>query len=246
MSDFQNEFGIDRGENKSKIQPTNKVRKDIPSNSIAGYNENELKEWLEKNGERILKDYYHRGFNTFSISGGTKLPKHDESEYQVATKSGQGVVFTNTGNCKILGNASVEVISNGKKNAGAGFNKKGDAGIVIYSKDGVIHIETLHGDITIRSSDNVNIEAGNNINIVAKNNINVDCVNYKKIATGNSSDIAEEKTLIHSGEELTLHCDTDNVQTSTGFDEELAGKDLRENIVNDYENIDKISNSGGG
>ena len=56
----------------------------------------------------------------------------------------------------------------------------------------------------------------------------------------------KEKTLIHSGEELTLHCDTDNVQTSTGFDEELAGKDLRENLVNDYENIDKISNSGGG
>ena len=114
MSDFQNEFGIDRGENKSKIQPTNKVGKDIPSNSIAGYTEEQLKEWLEKNGEKILKDYYHRGFNTFSISGGTKLPKHDESEYQVATKSGQGVVFTNTGNCKILGNASVEVISNGK------------------------------------------------------------------------------------------------------------------------------------
>ena len=44
----------------------------------------------------------------------------------------------------------------------------------------------------------------------------------------------------------SLHCDTDNVQTSTGFDEELVGKDLRENIVNDYENIDAISNSGGG
>ena len=71
-------------------------------------------------------------------------------------------------------------------------------------------------------------------------------MNYKKIATGNSSDIAEEKTLIHSGEELSLHCDTDNIQTSTGFDEELAGKDLRENIVNDLENIDANSNSGGG
>ena len=246
MSDFQNEFGIDRGENKSKIQPTNKVGKDIPSNSIAGYTEEQLKDWLEKNGEKILKDYYHRGYNTFSVSGGTKLPKHDESEYQLATKSGQGVVFTNTGNCKILGNASVEVISNGKKNAGAGFNKKGDAGIVIYSKDGVIHIETLHGDVTIRSSENVNIQAGKNINITAGGNINVDCVNYKKIATGNSNNIAEGNTLIHSGKELTLHCDTDNVQTSSGFDEELAGKDLRETIVNDYENIDKISNSGGG
>ena len=66
MSDFQNEFGIDRGENKSKIQPTNKVGKDIPSNSIAGYTEEQLKDWLEKNCEKILKDYYHRGYNTFS------------------------------------------------------------------------------------------------------------------------------------------------------------------------------------
>ena len=32
MSDFQ--MNLDRGENKSKIQPTNKVGKDIPSNSI--------------------------------------------------------------------------------------------------------------------------------------------------------------------------------------------------------------------
>ena len=242
MSDFQ----IDRGEKKSKIQPTNKVGKDIPTNSIAGLDEQELNDWFDRNAEKLLKNYYHRGYHTFSVSGGTKLPKHDESEYQVATNSGQGVLFTNTGNCKILGNASVEVISNGKKNAGAGFNKKSDAGIVIYSKDGVIHIETLHGDITIRSSNNVNIQAGKNINITAGKNINVDCVNYKKIATGNSSDIAEGNTLIHSGTELSLHSDTDNVQTSSGFDEELAGKELRENIVNDHENIDKISNSGGG
>ena len=40
MSDFQ----IDRGENKSKIEPTNKVGKDIPSNSIAGYDEDQLKD----------------------------------------------------------------------------------------------------------------------------------------------------------------------------------------------------------
>ena len=214
-----------------------------------GLTQSEIKKLVEAEvGTQLerLEKYYRRGYPTFNMMGGHDLEQHDLAEFEIDTESGQGILFTNTGNCKILGNASVEVISNGKKNAGAGFNKKGDAGIVIYSKDGVIHIETLHGDITIRSSDNVNIEAGNNINIVAKNNINVDCVNYKKIATGNSSDIAEEKTLIHSGEELTLHCDTDNIQTSTGFDEELAGKDLRENIVNDYENIDAISNSGGG
>ena len=106
-----------------------------------------------------LEKYYRRGYPTFNMMGGHDLEQHDLAEFEIDTESGQGILFTNTGNCKILGNASVEVISNGKKNAGAGFNKKSDAGIVIYSKDGVIHIETLHGDITIRSSNNVNIDA---------------------------------------------------------------------------------------
>ena len=75
MSDFQ----IDRGENKSKIQPTNKVGKDIPTNSIAGLDEQELNDWFDRNAEKLLKNYYHRGYHTFSVSGGTKLPKHDES-----------------------------------------------------------------------------------------------------------------------------------------------------------------------
>ena len=242
---MSNSFPIDRGSNKSKIQPSRKIGKDLPTNSIANYTEEQLQEWIKDNVDKTLKDYYRRGFNTFSFSGGTALPKHDESEFQCCTKSGQGLLFTNTGNCKLLGNASVEIISNGKKNAGAGFNEKSDAGIVLYSKDGVIHIESLHGDITIRSSHNVNVEAGKNINLTATNgNINVDCVNYKKIATSNSTDVAEKNTLIHSGTELSLHCDTDNIQTSTGFDVELAGKESRNNIVNDHKNIDAISSSG--
>ena len=236
-SDFQ----INRGDNKPKVTPAKKVGKDIPSNSIANFDEKQLEEWLDKNGDRILKNYYQRNHHTFSVSGGTKLLKHDESEYSMSTKSGQGILFTNTGNCKLLGNASVEVVSNGKKNAGQGFEKKSDAGIVIYAKDGVIHIEAKHGDITIRSSDNVNIEAKNDINLTANNNINVDCINYKNTCTGDHSDIVEGKTLVHTGTELSLHCDTDNIQTSSGFDEDLAGKDLRENLINEHKVIDQLS-----
>ena len=237
MSDFQ----IDRGTNKPKVTPAKKVGKDIPSNSIANFSEEQLEKWLDENGERILKNYYQRNHHTFSIQGGGKLSQHDESEYSMSTNSGQGILFTNTGNCKMLGNASVEVVSGGKKNAGQGFDKKSDAGIVIYAKDGVIHIEARHGDITIRSSENVNIEAKKNINLTANKNINVDCVNYKNTNTGNYSVITEEKTMIHTGTELSLHCDTDNIQTSSGFDEDLAGKDLRENLINEHKVIDQLS-----
>ena len=72
-------------------------------------------------------------------------------------------------------------------------------------------------------------------------NINVDCVNYKNTNTGNYSVITEEKTMIHTGTELSLHCDTDNIQTSSGFDEDLAGKDLRENLINEHKVIDQLS-----
>ena len=44
MSDFQ----IDRGTNKPKVTPAKKVGKDIPSNSIANFSEEQLEKWLEK------------------------------------------------------------------------------------------------------------------------------------------------------------------------------------------------------
>ena len=47
--------------------------------------------------------------------------------------------------------------------------------------------------------------------------------------------------MIHTGTELSLHCDTDNIQTSSGFDEDLAGKDLRENLINEHKVIDQLS-----
>jgi hypothetical protein len=77
--------------------------------------------------------------------------------------------------------------------------------------------------------------------LTANKNINVDCVNYKNTNTGNYSVITEEKTMIHTGTELSLHCDTDNIQTSSGFDEDLAGKDLRENLINEHKVIDQLS-----
>jgi hypothetical protein len=217
---------------------------DLPK-PVADYGEEELIEWLKDKAPQIFPDFYRRGYPTFEVTGGAKVPYHDKSEYQMATESKQGILFTNTGNCKLLGNASVEVISNGKKNANEPFDGDSDAGIVLYAKKGVIHIEALSGDITIRtasSKHDINIESARNINMVAKENFNINVgSNYKCITVGDHRTVTEEKTLVHSGEELTLHCDTDNVQTSSGFDEELAGKDLREGIVNEHEVIDKIT-----
>ena len=228
---------------RNKLEKKN-VGTNVPENTIANYTEGELLQWIKDNAQEIFPDFYRRGFPTFEITGGAKVPYHDKSEYQMVTESKQGILFTNTGNCKVLGNASVEVISNGKKNGGESFERDSDAGIVIYSKAGVIHIEAAAGDITIRTvseGNNINIESASSINMVAKDNFNVKVGgNYKCETVGNHRTIVEEKTLIHTGEELTLHCDTDNIQTSCAFDKKLAG-DLREKIVNDHKDIDGIT-----
>ena len=132
-----------------------------------GLTQAEIKKLVEAEvGTQIerLKDYYRRGYPTFEITGGNDLAEHDLAEFQLDTKSGQGILFTNTGNAKVLGNASLELISNGKKTGKGGFDKDGEAGIVIYARDGIIHIESVRGTVNIKAQKNIQLEAGKDIN----------------------------------------------------------------------------------
>ena len=94
------------------------IKKPALGRYAEGLTQDEIKELVEAEvGTQIerLKDYYRRGYPTFEITGGNDLKKHDLAEFQLDTESGQGILFTNTGNAKVLGNASLELISNGKK-----------------------------------------------------------------------------------------------------------------------------------
>ena len=76
-----------------------------------GLTQKDIKKLVEAEvGTQIerLKDYYRRGYPTFEITGGNDLKKHDLAEFELDTKSGQGILFTNTVNAKVLGNASLE------------------------------------------------------------------------------------------------------------------------------------------
>ena len=150
------------------------IKKPSLSRYAEGKTQEELKKLIEAEvGSQIerLKDYYRRGYPTFEITGGNDLKNHDLAEFQLDTESGQGILFTNTGNAKVLGNASLELISNGKKSGKGGFDKDGEAGIVIYAKDGVIHIESVRGTVNIKALKNIQLEAGQDINLIAKENI---------------------------------------------------------------------------
>ena len=201
------------------------IKKPALGRYAEGLTQDEIKELVEAEvGSQIerLKDYYRRGYPTFEITGGNDLKNHDLSEFQLDTESGQGILFTNTGNAKILGNASLELISNGKKSGKGGFDKDGEAGVVIYAKDGVVHIESVRGTVNIKARKNIQLEAGEDINLIAKENITMEAGKDMVTDVGvDSTEFVGGSKLVYADGGLTLHSEKHDIETSSGTDESL-------------------------
>ena len=208
-----------------------------------GKTQEELKKLIEAEvGSQIerLKDYYRRGYPTFEITGGNDLKKHDLSEYQLDTKSGQGILFTNTGNAKVLGNASLELISNGKKSGKGGFDKDGEAGVVIYAKDGVIHIESVRGTVNIKARKNIQLEAGEDINLIAHENITMEAGKDMVTDVGvDSTEFVGGSKLVDADGGLTLHSERHDIETSSGTDPYVC--DFHEDLKTEWDKIDALN-----
>jgi len=208
-----------------------------------GKTQEEIKKLVEAEvGTQIerLKDYYRRGFPTFEVTGGNDLKKHDLSEYQLDTKSGQGILFTNTGNAKVLGNASLELISNGKKSGKGGFDKDGEAGIVIYAKDGVIHIESVRGTVNIKARKNIQLEAAEDINFIAKGSLTMDVGKDMVTDVGvDSTEFVGGSKLVDADGGLTLHSEKQDIETSSGTDPYVC--DFHEDLKTEWDKIDALN-----
>ena len=219
------------------------IKKPSLSRYAEGKTQEELKKLIEAEvGSQIerLKDYYRRGYPTFEMTGGNDLKNHDLAEFQLDTESGQGILFTNTGNAKVLGNASLELISNGKKSGKGGFDKDGEAGIVIYAKDGVIHIESVRGTVNIKALKNIQLEAGQDINLIAKENITMEA--GKDMVTDVGVDCTEYvggSKLIDSGGTMSLHSEKQDIETSCGTDPDLC--DFHEDLKTEWDKIDALN-----
>ena len=218
------------------------IKKPALGRYAEGLTQDEIKELVEAEvGTQIerLKDYYRRGYPTFEITGGNDLKKHDLAEFQLDTESGQGILFTNTGNAKVLGNASLELISNGKKSGKGGFDKDGEAGIVIYAKDGVIHIESVRGTVNIKARKNIQLEAGEDINLIAKGDINIDAQRNMRTEVGVdcTEDVTENK--ISNAGTMTLHSEKQDIETSCGTDPYVC--DFHEELKTEWDKIDALN-----
>ena len=229
--------------NESVGVTTGITPKPISPKYAEGKTQEEIKKLVEDEVEsqiERLKDYYRRGFPTFEVTGGNTLEKHDLSEYQLDTKSGQGILFTNTGNAKVLGNASLELISNGKKSGGGGFDKDGEAGVVIYAKDGVIHIESVRGTVNIKARKNIQLEAKEDINLIAHGNLTMEA--GKDMVTDVGVDCTEfvgGSKLIDSGGTMSLHSEKQDIETSCGTDPYVC--DFHEDIKTEWDKIDALN-----
>ena len=208
-----------------------------------GLTQAEIKKLVEAEVEtqiERLKDYYRRGYPTFEITGGNDLAEHDLAEFELDTKSGQGILFTNTGNAKVLGNASLELISNGKKTGKGGFDKDGEAGIVIYARDGIIHIESVRGTVNIKAQKNIQLEAGQDINLKAHGNLRMDVgLNMITDVVGScSEDVGAQRRIVSSGV-MTLHSTKEDIQTSCGSDPTVC--EFHEELKTDWEVVEQLS-----
>ena len=219
------------------------IKKPTLGRYAEGLTQDEIKELVEAEvGTQIerLKDYYRRGYPTFEITGGNDLKKHDLAEFELDTESGQGILFTNTGNAKVLGNASLELISNGKKSGKGGFDKDGEAGVVIYAKDGVIHIESVRGTVNIRARKNIQLEAGEDINLIAKENITMEAGKDMVTDVGvDSTEFVGGTKLVDADGGLTLHSERHDIETSSGTDPYVC--DFHEEIKTEWDKIDALN-----
>ena len=219
------------------------IKKPSLSRYAEGKTQEELKKLIEAEvGSQIerLKDYYRRGYPTFEMTGGNDLKNHDLAEFQLDTESGQGILFTNTGNAKVLGNASLELISNGKKSGKGGFDKDGEAGIVIYAKDGVIHIESVRGTVNIKALKNIQLEAGQDINLIAKENITMEAGKDMVTDVGvDSTEFVGGSKLVDADGGLTLHSEKQDIETSSGTDPYVC--DFHEDLKTEWDKIDALN-----
>ena len=173
------------------------------------------------------------------MTGGHDLEQHDLAEFEIDTESGQGILFTNTGNAKVLGNASLELISNGKKSGGAGFDKDAEAGIVIYAKDGVIHIESLNGTVNIRAEKDIKLEANRDINLIAKRDITFESETLTSDVAADHTEFCGGDRMIDSTGLMTLHSEKQDIETSCGTDPYVC--DFHQDLKTDWDKIDALN-----
>ena len=218
------------------------IKKPTLGRYAEGLTQEEIKKLIEAEvGTQIerLKDYYRRGYPTFEVTGGGDLAKHDLSEYQVDTSSGQGILFTNTGNAKVLGNASLELITQNRKKGGGGFDNDGEAAIVIYAKNGVIHIESAQGTVNIKALKNIQLEAGGDMNLIAHGNMSIDVGKDLSIESANFTEDTNENRRIVCGGTMTLHSDKQDIETSCGTDPDVC--DFHEELKTEWDMVDKLT-----
>tara|TARA_B100001113_G_scaffold187548_1_gene153602 strand:- start:868 stop:1470 length:603 start_codon:yes stop_codon:yes gene_type:complete len=129
----------------------------------------EIKEQVEEIIDQKLENYFRMSRPGFTIESGGMTGAHGRGEFMMTTDSIQALHFYDQGNCKLISNASTEIVS--------GFETDpGTPAICLRAKGGNIQFDAKSGnciikaiDIKIHATDTIHIQAGDKVKIEAPN-----------------------------------------------------------------------------
>ena len=195
-----------------------------------------IRDEVDKKVKTILDDYFKMSRPGFAIESNFETSSHGTGEFCLSTDTGQGIHFYKHGNCKVLSNTSLELVT------GEDANDKKPA----------ISIRTENGDILIDASADL-VLTGRNVTIQATDaDGSISLMSPKIIDTkspqlfidSTKATIAATSDILLAGGTLELYCETGAVTTASGQDP-ILGPNVFSTIINITDKVRKILNRAG-
>ena len=106
----------------------------------------EVEEIIASAVDKKIREYFRMSRPGFEIASNFDSQSHGVSEFSLTTDEQQGIDFFKQGNCKILSNKSLELLS--------GYDQKSThLGIGIHAQNGHIYIRALSGNLYLEGND---------------------------------------------------------------------------------------------
>jgi len=113
---------------------------------MSGLTEAQVNEIVANAVDKKVKEYFRMSRPGFEIASNFDSKSHGMSEFSLTTDEQQGIDFYKQGNCKILSNKSLELLS--------GYEQKSThLGIGIHAQNGHIYIRALSGNLYLEGND---------------------------------------------------------------------------------------------
>lgn len=191
----------------------------------------------EEQVKNIVKDelttFFRLSRPGFEIVSNYESLGHGVGEFALTTDSAQGVQWLKQGNCKLLANKSMELVS--------GEDTTSDAlAIGIHADNGVIYLRALNGDLILEGNNvKINTNDGDGtVSINGKKQVYINSPSFKVDST--NTEFVAKMDLSFLGGNTMLHSEMTSVEISNG-DDEVLNTDIMSKLLNITDILKKAS-----